>query len=168
MIIKRQMEIDAELPKIAYVTIPSEEEIENAETDVCFAVDDPLKTTARYYLRTPGENGTIRIAYGPEVGDEDWERYPEDCDWEDDSETGIGAGNRPELVFESSLYDAGFQAGDSFDIGMYGFMVISKTIALCDSYISTDIFDENTNEYEDSLIKERVEKWFENEIMPNL
>ena len=71
--IKRVVEVDMTLPEIDYVTIPSEEEIENAETEVSFATADPNDAPVYYYLRTPSEGNMIRVAHGPEVGDEDWE-----------------------------------------------------------------------------------------------
>ena len=165
--IKRVIEVDVTLPEIDYVTIPSEEEIENAETDISFATADPNDAPVYYYLRTPGEEeNMIKVAHGPEVGDEDWEQMPDWYDfYGDDFEPGGGTGNRPELVFKSSLYDAGLQAGDSFTIGDYSFTVISEKIALCDSYISTDVFDSETNVYEDSEIKKRVEDWYKKEIL---
>lgn len=58
------------------------------------------------------------------------------------------------------------KVGDIFKIGEYNFKIISPELAwLYHQDIGTDIFDKETNVYENSYIKKVVDKWYENEIL---
>ena len=172
MIIKRVTKTTHEitLPKPVYATLPSAEEIEGAEGLIGPSeyYDAPPTFSGYYYLRTPGEaENTIMYAAGDSVEDET------DPDFDDPGPDGFfpdfhyGTGNRPLLVFEKSLYEAGCKPGDQFTVGWpWSFTVIGEKIALSNQLISLDIFDEETNVYEDSAIKKRVDEWFEKEIKP--
>ena len=65
-------------------------------------------------------------------------------------------------------FDPKIELGDEIIIGNWNLTVITPKLILCNDYIDTEIFDENTNVYEDSDVKKRVDAWFENEIKPYL
>lgn len=150
-----------DFPKPVNATLLSAEEYEECEDLIRPAQysDRAPNIPSAWYLRTPGEDDpdAITIAYcGVEETKPDWE----DAGPEDLFDEGYGTGNRPVLVFEESLFAAGAKPGDQFSVGCWPFTVISDKLALCDEYISTEVFDEGTNDYEDSAIKQRVDAWF--------
>lgn len=58
------------------------------------------------------------------------------------------------------------KVGDIFKIGEYEFKIISPDLAwLYHQDIGTDIFDKETNVYENSHIKKIVDEWYEREIL---
>lgn len=58
------------------------------------------------------------------------------------------------------------KVGDIFKIGEYEFKIISPDLAwLYHQDIGTDIFDRETNVYENSHIKKVVDEWYEKEIL---
>lgn len=70
---------------------------------------------------------------------------------------------RPVLVMSEN---DSLEIGDIFYIGKYKFKVISNTLAwLYDSDIGYHYFDEKTNNYETSEVKEFINNWFKNEII---
>ena len=159
------IEREFQLPEIDYASLLTKEECENAEE----YIPSPLMFRDLYpncwYLRTPGdEDGTVALAEENYVADDfaevNWDDYGPFNDDEDSTDNKFGTGNRPALYFKTSLLDAGAELGSGIRIGNERFTVIAEKIALCDSYISVDIFDEKTNDYEESDIKERVDKWF--------
>ncbi len=76
-----------------------------------------------------------------------------------------GTGTRPVLIYESGLLAAGLKPGDVIEYESWrpylSFTVLSDTLAIFNSYISNEEFDKSSNDYENSAIKERVDKWFE-------
>ena len=67
------------------------------------------------------------------------------------------------------------EIGDNVVIGKYTFTAISNTILFSDRAAWYDVenntygyFDDETNVYENSLAKRRVDAWFEKKIKPNL
>lgn len=161
-----------DLPEVKVARLLSAEELEACEkyvtvaySDMGLSEDEEDAITGYYYLSTPGEeDNTIMLAMGSWLDEEtevDFYDYgPDDLSLEE-----YGTGNRPVLEFAEDL---NINPGEKIKIGSWTFTIISKRLAFLDTYISTDIFDEETNVYEDAAIKERVDEWFENEIKPNL
>ena len=68
-------------------------------------------------------------------------------------------GIRPALVI-SNL--GGFKVGDIFSIGEYKFKIISPTLAwMYLQDIGKDYFDDKSNDYETSHVKQIIDAWFE-------
>ena len=158
-----KQQVDVTLPNPIAATLPTAEDVEGARYLIDDAFPVPEAVTPYYYLRTPGdEDGTVLLAAGGSVDE------GTDPDWFDDgpdADRSYGTGNRPVILFEESLYDCGAHPGDSFRIGDWPFTIIGEKTAIADRYISVEVFDEETNEYEDSAIKQRVDKWFADEIL---
>ena len=75
---------------------------------------------------------------------------------------------RPALQI-SNLKSSDLQIGDTFEVGDYNFRVISENLAwMYEQDIGSHRFDEKTNVYEQSEIKQFVDDWFEREIKPLL
>ena len=75
---------------------------------------------------------------------------------------------RPALEI-SNLESSNLLIGDVFEVGDYKFRVISEDLAwLYEQDIGQHRFDEKTNIYEQSEIKQFVDDWFEREIKPLL
>ena len=164
--VKRIISEDLQLPHVAYATLLTPDELEEYQEFVPSPLPHYEKEnwTSAWYLRDeiPLDNGEVTYASGTGVYDTtppDWDDPGED---DDDDETSFGTGTRPVLVFEKSLFEAGFKQGDNFGDWADSFTVISEFMALSDRYISVDVFDDSSNDYENSAIKERVNEWFEN------
>lgn len=155
------------LPKVKKVRLLSVEELKecneyvtNAYSDLNLPENAENDITSFYYLSTPGEDDkAIMLADGRRVEGET------DVDYYDHYAYGEGSGNRPVLEFAKNL---NIDLGEKIQIGNWTFTIISKRLAFLDAYISLEIFDKETNAYEESEIKERVDYWFESEIEPNL
>ena len=75
---------------------------------------------------------------------------------------------RPALKI-SNLESSNLLIGDVFEVGDYKFRVISEDLAwMHEQDIGLRRFDEKTNIYEQSEIKQFVDDWFEKEIKPLL
>ena len=75
---------------------------------------------------------------------------------------------RPALEI-SNLEFSNLLIGDVFEVGNYKFRVISENLAwLYEQDIGQHKFDEETNIYEDSEIKQFIDDWFDKEIKPLL
>ena len=75
---------------------------------------------------------------------------------------------RPALQI-SVLKSSNLKIGDTFDVGDYKFRVISEDLAwMYEQDIGDHRFDEETNVYGQSEIKQFVDDWFEREIKPLL
>ena len=73
---------------------------------------------------------------------------------------------RPALKI-SNLQSSNLSIGDVFEVGDYKFRIISENLAwLYEQNIGQLRFDEETNIYEQSEIKQFVDNWFEKEIKP--
>lgn len=151
------------LPEPAYATLLSADEFQ-----LCKQWIRPADYSQRHsnipiawYFRTPGDTpNRITCAYAGYVAETDpgWENPGS----EQLAAEGCGTGNRPVLVFEKSLFAAGAKPGDRFSVGLlWPFTVLSDTLAICDEYISTEVFDTKANDYETSAIKKRVDGWFQ-------
>lgn len=157
------------LPEIVEVTLLSSEELE-ACADAIGKIEE--YETGYYYLRTAYEDNQIGVAAGK------WEEDPTDPDFEDYPPEGSrGTLLRPILRLASATLKDGtsLETGDNVIIGKNTFTAISDTILFSDKAAWYDaqrdsygVFDENTNVYENSLAKKRVDAWFEEKIKPNL
>lgn len=157
------------LPKILEVTLLSEEELE-AYGD--FIPDTPDHEPGYFYLRTPHEENLIGLGCGK------WVEDPTDPDYHDiRPESFGGTALRPTLRLESSALKDGttLEAGDNVVIGKNTFTALSDTILFSDRAVWYDwetnsfgYFDDETNVYENSLAKQRVDAWFEEKIKPVL
>ena len=165
MILTRTVTTEHELtlPEPEYATLLSVEEFQ-AYKQYIRPADYIYRCTpipVAWYFRPPGDiPGKITCAYADYVAETDpgWEN-PES---EQLAAEGYGTGNRPVLVFEESLFAAGAKPGDRFSVGLlWPFTVLSDTLAICDEYISTEVFDTKANDYETSAIKKRVDGWFQ-------
>ncbi len=151
------------LPEIAEATLLTAEELE--------ACQEYIKAPAYFepnywYLRTPYEDDLIGVVEDTFEGD------PTEPDYEDFPPNGpSGTGLRPVLHLASSTLSDGstLTPGDVVCLGRgQMFTAISDTMLLSDFMIDYDyemngygIFDEETNIYEDSSAKQRVDAWFE-------
>ena len=80
----------------------------------------------------------------------------------------VGSYVRPALKI-SNLESSNLLIGDVFEVGDWKFKVISENLAwLYKQDIGDHRFDEKTNVYEQSEIKQFVDNWFEKEIKPLL
>ena len=157
------------LPEIVEVTLLSSEELE-ACADAIGKIEDCER--GYYYLRTAYEDNQIGIAAGK------WEEDPTDPDFEDyPPEGSAGTLLRPILRLASATLKDGtlLEAGDNVIIGKNTFTAISDTVIFSDKAAWYDeendtygYFDDETNVYENSLAKKRVDAWFEEKIKPNL
>lgn len=159
------------LPEITEVTLLSSEELEECGNYVTYL---PYLGVGCYYLRTAYEDNQIGVASGR------WEEDPTDPDWEDDFGGRwqfSGTALRPIIRLKSADLKDGttLEAGDNVVIGKTTFTAISETILLVDDAVWFDedndtfgYFDDETNVYEDSLAKQRVDAWFEEKIKPKL
>ena len=157
------------LPEIIEVTLLSSEELA-----ACRDVIDKIEyyETGYYYLRTAYEDNQIGWATGP------YEDEPTDPDYEDyPPEGSAGTSLRPILRLASPNLKDGttLEAGDNVVIGKNTFTAISDTIIFSDKAAWYDAendtygyFDDETNVYENSLAKKRVDAWFEEKIKPKL
>lgn len=161
------------LPEIIEVTLLSSEELVECADYINDGTDD--LGPSPYYLRTAYEDNQIGTATG-NCEDEE----PCDPDYEDTPPYGPwGFMLRPILRLASANLKDGtvLEAGDNVVIGKNTFTAISGTILFSDraAWIEYDgftasygYFDDETNVYEDSLAKKRVDEWFEKKIKPNL
>lgn len=157
------------LPEITEVTLLSSEELEDCEEAI-----DSIKDFEHgyYYLRTAYEDNQIGIAFSM------YEVDPTDPDFEDFPPNGSsGTLLRPILRLASANLKDGtmLEAGDNVVIGKNTFTAISDTIIFSDKAAWYDeendtygYFDDETNIYENSLAKQRVDAWFEEKIKPYL
>ena len=126
--------------------------------------DEPSCGPTCWYLRDALEDGEVPYAAG---GSFDGSTSPDYYDFPPEGESGTGV--RPALIAEDMAgFDPKIELGDEIIIGNWNLTVITPKLILCNDYIDTEIFDENTNVYEDSDVKKRVDAWFENEIKPHL
>ena len=163
-IFKKQENV--KLPKIIEATLLSSEELEECAE---FIKDPGYFETQYWYLRTPYDDDTIGLVFG------NCEETPTEPDYLDVPPDGpSGTGLRPVLRLESSILSDGskLSAGDIVHIGSNQFTAISDTLLLSDFMIgfeaednSYGCFDEETNIYEESEAKRKVDKWFKYEIM---
>ena len=162
---KRISSDEIKLPEIIGAALLTQEEAEQGEEYIYYPVFND-GGSPYWYLRTPGEeDGSIVCMDGVIIDDvTDVDFFDDGGGWKFDLE--YGCGNRPALYFSSSLSAVGVKPGDKLEIGGVSFTIITDTIALCDSYISVEIFDKETNDYEKSAIKKRVDSWFEHRIKP--
>lgn len=161
------------LPEITEVTLLSLEEFEACKGNVNFCDLIPDEECGSWYLRTPADDGEIWVViYGDEIDEPtsvDFEDYPPEGSW--------GTALRPILRLASSNLKDGttLEIGDNVIIGKNTFTAISDTILFSDRAAWYDAendtygyFDDETNVYENSLAKQRVDAWFEEKIKPNL
>ena len=148
--------------EIIEATLLSEAELEECESYVtCPAYFEPNY----WYLRDACDNNQVAMAFDYCVDE------PSDPDYEDFPPNGpSGTGLRPILRIKPTK---NVKAGDIICISddydnRERFTAISDTILLSDLMIDFDfegnsygIFDEETNEYEYSNAKQRIDKWFE-------
>ena len=148
--------------EIIEATLLSEAELEECEGYItCPAYFEPHQ----WYLRDACEDNMIAVACDNMVDE------PNDPDYEDFPPYGpAGTGLRPILRIKPTK---NVKAGDIICISddydnREKFTAISDTILLSDLMIDFDfennsygIFDEETNEYEYSNAKQRIDKWFE-------
>ena len=115
-----------------------------------------------WYLReeTPADDGQVQCSDGESCAPGWFDSVL------DDDLLCSGTGTRPVLIYESGLLAAGLKPGDVIEYERWGhylsFTVLSDRLAIFNSYISNEEFDKSSNDYENSAIKERVDKWFEN------
>ena len=161
------------LPEITEVTLLSLEEFEACKENVNFCDLIPAEECASWYLRTPADDGEIWVVINCDEADEpmsvDFEDYPPAGSW--------GTALRPILRLASSNLKDGttLEIGDNVIIGKNTFTAISDTIIFSNKAAWYDAkndtygyFDDETNVYENSLAKQRVDAWFEEKIKPNL
>lgn len=133
----------------------------------------PDDECSSWYLRTPAENGEIWVVLCYDEIDEpfpvDFEDYPPNGPW--------GTALRPIIKLVSSTLKDGtaLETGDNVVIGKNTFTAVSDTILFSDRAAWYDkkndtfgYFDDETNIYENSLAKRRVDAWFNEKIKPNL
>lgn len=161
------------LPEITEVTLLSLEEFKACKENVNFCDLIPEDECDSWYLRTPADEGEIWVViYGDELDE------PDRVDFEDFPPAGpCGTALRPILRLSSSTLNDGtaLEVGDNVIIGGNMFTAISNTILFSHNAAWYDpindtygYFDDETNIYEDSLAKKRVDAWFETKIKPNL
>ena len=161
------------LPEITEVTLLSLEEFEECQKHVNFCDLIPDDECSSWYLRTPADDGEIwTVIYGDEIDEPypvDFEDYPPEGSW--------GTALRPIIKLSSSVLKDGtiLEIGDNVVIGKNSFTAISDTILFSDKAAWYDeandtygYFDDETNAYENSLAKKRVDAWFDAKIKPNL
>ena len=138
--------------KINGATLLSVEEAENLLT-----MED-RKYRCWWWLRSPGDfSDCAASVYGG--GDVYYRGYGVDSE---------GDCVRPALKI-SNLQSSNLLIGDVFEVGDWKFKVISENLAwLYEQDIGSHRFDEETNIYEQSEIKQIVDNWFEKEIKPLL
>ena len=138
--------------KIHGATLLSVEETENLLTR------EERKYHCWCWLRSPG---TYSL-YAADVcrdGDVDYDGHGVNVD---------GGCVRPALQI-SNLESSNLLIGDVFEVGDYKFRIISEDLAwMYEQDIGQHRFDEETNVYEQSEIKQFVDDWFEREIKPFL
>lgn len=163
LIIKQRKQVT--LPNPVSATLPTAEDLENAGPVIGDAFL-PNNVTPYYYLRTPGEEkNTVLVAVG---SDTDEGTEPGYFDIGPGEDVSYGTGNRPVILFDESLYECGAHLGDEFWIEEWPFTVIGEKIAIADRYISVDVYDKRSANYEKSAIKKRVDQWFKEEILDRL
>lgn len=157
------------LPEIVEATLLSSKELKECREAIKAVEEDDGEY---YYLRTPYDDDMIGIARlwrEEEPADPDYEDFP--------PEGSAGTMLRPILRLANSELKDGtvLEVGDRVVVGNSTFTAISDTILFSDREAWFDkesntygYFDDDTNEYEDSLAKMRVDEWFENKIKPRL
>ena len=157
--------MESETPEMLEATLLSSEELSECSA---FIPDVPYPLPGYWYLRTPYEPGEIGLACCQ------WEEDPTDPSWldpgpEDSMRSPCGTGIRPIVRIKSPELSGGvtLQPGDRIEIVGCKFTVIADTILLLDDYINEEeegvygVFDNYTNDYEQSQAKKQVDQWFE-------
>ena len=138
--------------KIHGATLLSVEETENLLTR------EERKYHCWWWLRSPGisSDGAAGVGNGGDVYCNGYGVYgDDDC-------------VRPALQI-SNLESSNLLIGDVFEVGDYKFRIISEDLAwMYEQDIGDHRFDEETNVYGQSEIKQFVDDWFEREIKPLL
>lgn len=152
---------EIKLPSITGAGLLTLEEVKLGEA----YIKNPVfhQGTPYWYLRTHGEDDeTVFVMKGASIYDAVKTTFDDESDdWMFDFVTGCG--KRPALYFSSSLSEVGANHGDRFEIGEFSFTIITDNIALCDSYIPVEFYI-----YNESVIQESIDTWFENDIKPFL
>ena len=160
------------LPEITEVTLLSLEEYKECNKNINLFDLIPDEEIGSWYLQTPADDEALWVVICDEIDKTYYVTIEEDPPF---GSGGIGL--RPVIKLSSSTLKDGtiLEVGDNVVIGKITLIAISNTILFSNKAIWYDkendtygYFDDETNIYENSLAKKRVDAWFEAEIKPNL